>query len=344
MPVIPDDKEYVREIEAMVSKLGLTKQVTFEYSITNERLLEIKNETEVFVNLRYPNTEGASGSLIEMLNAARPVIAYRAGCYADLPENAAVLIDRTSGPDEVMTAMEELLLEPQRRAEVGAAARDHVREYDSERYVKELKTFVLDIQGDLRRRSHLIAPVRDAMTWRMDDVAADDADWFADLTRARRSLMLLERDSACRSPGIFLDWPMDDLIAFVSRVLLHANVRDGTNQLLVDYAQRLGRWQFYLLISAVHRRQSLCQQEEVSKEDIGDYAARVANPAFWDVAARLQPEIFVRLLYLCVLERGMGLGRTGQLGETHPPGCWPRARHCWNFSRVSSIGRPSPTD
>jgi len=125
----------------------------------------------------------------------------------NLPDNAAVLIDRTGGPDEVMTAMEELLLEPQRRAQVGAAARDHVREYDSARYVKELKTFVLEIQGDLRRRSHLIAPVRDAMTWRMDDVAADDASWFADLTRARRSLMLLERDSACRSPGIFLDWP-----------------------------------------------------------------------------------------------------------------------------------------
>ncbi len=81
----PGDKEYVREIEAMVAKLGLSRQVMFEYSVTNERLLAIKNDTDIFLNLRFPNTEGASGSLIEMMNAGRPVIAYRSGCYADVP-------------------------------------------------------------------------------------------------------------------------------------------------------------------------------------------------------------------------------------------------------------------
>ncbi len=50
----PGDKEYVREIEAMVAKLGLSRQVVFEYSVTNERLLAIKNDTDVFLNLRFP--------------------------------------------------------------------------------------------------------------------------------------------------------------------------------------------------------------------------------------------------------------------------------------------------
>jgi glycosyltransferase involved in cell wall biosynthesis len=304
----PGDKEYTREIEALVATLGLTKQVTFEYSVTNERLLEIKNESDVFLNLRYPNTEGASGSLIEMMNAARPVIAYRAGCYAEVPTGAAVLVDRTSGIESVIRAMEDLVTDPERRIAIGTAARDHVRENDSAKYARELKAFISNVQDDLRLRSRLVAPVRDAMSWQASDVTSDDAGWFADLTRARRSLLMLERDSAGQSPEIFLDWAMDDLIAFVGRVLLHANVRDGLNSLLVEYAQRLGRWPFYRLISRIFRRQSLCQQPEISKDNVALYGERVTDTAFWDIAARLQPEIFVRLLYLCVLERGWGPG------------------------------------
>ena len=304
----PGDKEYAREIEAMVAKLGLTKQVTFEYSVTNERLLAIKDASDVFVNLRYPNTEGASGSLIEMMNAARPVIAYRAGCYAEIPDNAAILIERAGGVDAVIDAMEAALAHPERRIAIGRAGRDHIGEQNSAKYVKELKAFILSVQGDLRRRSRLIVPVRDAMSWQRQDVAANDADWFADLSRARRSFFLLERDGAVRSPEIFLKWAMDDLIAFVARVLLHAGARNGLVALLTDYAQRLGRWQFYRLISQLDRRQELCRQKELSKEDVAVYGERMMDPAFWDIAARLQPEIFVSLLYLCILARAWGPG------------------------------------
>lgn len=304
----PGDKEYIREVEGMVSALGLSRQVTFEYSVTNERLLEIKNESDVFVNLRFPNTEGASGSLVEMMNASRPVIAYRAGCYAEIPDSAAVLVERTSGIDPVIRAMEGLVSDPGRRISIGTAAGEYVRGRDSAKYVRDLKSFILEIGGELNRRSRLVVPVRELMSWQASDVAPEDTEWFADLTRARRSLLLLERDGAGQSPEIFLDWAMDDLIAFVSRVLLHANVRDGLTSLLVDYAQRLGRWPFYRLISRICRRQSLCQQPEISKEDLAAYGERVTDTAFWDIAIRLHPDIFVRLLYLCVLERGWGPG------------------------------------
>jgi glycosyltransferase involved in cell wall biosynthesis len=302
----PGDKEYAREIEAMVQKLGLNKQVTFEYSITNERLLAIKNESDAFLNLRFPNTEGASGSLIEMMNAGKPVIAYRAGSYADVPEGCALMIERAEGMDAVEGAMELLLLDPARRVAIGEAARAHIRDLDSEAYVRQIKAFTLDIGDVLRRRAKLVAPVRDGNQWRRSDVAPEDADWFADLSRARRSFFLLERDSRARSPETFLSWPMDDLIAFTSRVLLHAPSQSGLSALLVDYAQRLGRWSFWRLISKLCLYQALCEKKELSREDATEYADRVADVAFWDVAARLQPEIFVRLLYMCVLGRGWG--------------------------------------
>jgi len=305
----PGDKEYVREIEALVTRLGLTKQVTFEYSVTNQRLLEIKNQSDAFMNLRYPNTEGASGSLVEMLNAGRPVIAYRAGCYAEVPEQAAILIDRDAGLEAVVRAMESLVAAPAKRIAAGTAAQKHVRDLDSARYVRELKNFIGSIQDDLRRRSHFVSPVRDAMAWHGKDVAPDDRAWFDDLTHARRSLMLLERDSKGLSPEIFLEWKMDDLIPFIARVLLHASARDGLSALLVDYAERLGRWRLYLLIAHVYHRQTLCQQEaQPSKETVATFGDRVTDVAFWDIATRLHPEIFVRLLYFCVLGRAWGPG------------------------------------
>lgn len=300
----PGDKEYVREIEAMVAKLGLTRQVLFEYSVTNERLLAIKNDTDVFLNLRFPNTEGASGSLIEMMNAGRPVIAFRSGCYADLPEDAAVLIDKQGGSEAVARAMEDLLSNSARRIAVGTAAQAHVRSHDSRKYVQAFKKFTLDIAAETKRRSRFITPVRDAMKWSAADVEASDADWFAELTRARRTLQLLERDGGAHSPEIFLTWPMDDLIAFVGRVLLHASTQTGFAQLLAGYAQRLGRWSFYRLISKLCFFQNLCQKPEITKADATAHAERIADVAFWDLATHLQPEIVVRLLYVCVLERG----------------------------------------
>ncbi len=316
----PGDKEYVRETEALVAKLGLTKQVSFEYSVTDERLLAIKNDSDVFVNLRFPNTEGASGSLVEMLNAGRPVIAYRAGCYADVPQDAAVLIERGDGLDAVTSAMEELLADPARRVAVGAAGQDYVRAQDSRRYVGLFKTFVLDIQPELKRRGGFLVPARDALTWSACDVEAADAGWFGDLTQARRSLLLLERDAGAHSPEIFLSWPMDDLIAFTARVLLNPVSQSGMAQLLAGYAQRLGRWSFYRLISKLCFYQTLCAQAEIGKADVASYAERVTDIAFWGhrhAAAAEHPE-----LDAVSVRAGarLGAGRAGQLGQAHPPG------------------------
>jgi glycosyltransferase involved in cell wall biosynthesis len=299
----PDDKEYIREIESLVTKLGLTKQVTFEYSVTNDRLLAIKNDTDVFLNLRYPNTEGASGSLVEMMNAGRPVIAYRAGCYADVPEEAALLIERSNGLDAVICAMEGFMSDPDRRIRVGRTALAHLSKQDSANYVRALKKFVQDITGDLHRRSRLVAPARDGMGWKKDNVASADADWFVDLTRARRAFQQLERDRGVHSPEMFLTWPADDLTMLCTRVLLNVPVQLGFPELFADYMQRQGRWAFYKLISKARQYQYVCEHREITNEDVENFGERIADVAFWDIATRLQPETFVQILYLAVLER-----------------------------------------
>jgi glycosyltransferase involved in cell wall biosynthesis len=319
----PTDKEHTREIEAMVAKLGLVKQVTFEFAVTNERLLAIKNESDVFINLRYPNTEGASGSLIEMMNTGRPLIAYRAGCYAEIPDGAGILIDREDGVAALVAAMENLLSSAERRIALGAAARKHLKAQDSSTYVNRLTAFLTEHRDDLRRRARFVTPVRESMSWRATDVAAQDVEWFADLSRARRSLALLARDSDALSPEIFLTWPMDDLLAFVGRVVLDA-ARGGLNAFLVNYAQRLGRWRFYQMVANIRLHQGLCQRD-LTSEDVATFGVRNPDTTFWEFVSRLQPEVFVRLLYLCVLERGWGRGEPDSWVERIRRGMSPAA-------------------
>jgi hypothetical protein len=117
-------------------------------------------------------------------------------------------------------------------------------------------------------------------------------------------LLLLDRDPGPHSPEMFLNWPMDDLVAFSSRVLLHAPGQPGLPALLAEYAQRLGRWSFYRLISKLRLYQTHCERPEISKPDLEVLSERVSDVAFWDVASRLQPDIFLQILYLAVLERG----------------------------------------
>jgi len=300
----PGDWDYVREIEGMTAKYGLKKQVTFEFDVTNERLMTIKNETDVFVNLRFPNTEGASGSLTEMMNAGKPVIAYASGAYAEVPKDAALLIDRADGLEAVIDAMEGLMTNAERRIAIGEAALNYMRPRSSKEYARKLREFVCEQQGLLRRRGRLVSPVRDQFAWKSSDIQPADTAWFEDLTRSRRAFLNLERDRWVLSPEIFLTWPIEDLVAIVARVFLFPATPLEFSAVVADCLWRLDRWKFYLLISKLRFYQSLFDKPGISKEELTEHAHRVGDVEFWEIATRLHVSTAVRLLYLCVLERG----------------------------------------
>jgi glycosyltransferase involved in cell wall biosynthesis len=306
----PGEWDYVHEIEAMVTKYGLTKQVAFEFDVTDERLLAIKRETDIFLNLRYPNTEGASGSLTEMMNAGRPVIAYASGAYAEVPNESAILLDRADGLEAVIEAMEGLIANPDRRIAIGESALNHTRPLNSERYARELRDFVVDHGDQLRRRARLVAPVRDRFSWRAADIAPEDVAWFGELTRARRAFLLLERDFWVLSPELFLTWPAADLVAIVARVFLQSSTQGEFPALVEDCLERQGRWNFYLLVSKLRFYQSLFDKPGISKETLTEHSDRVGDVEFWKIATRLQAGTAVRLLYLCVLGRGCDAGES----------------------------------
>jgi hypothetical protein len=101
-----------------------------------------------------------------------------------------------------------------------------------------------------------------------------------------------------------LTWPVEDLVAIVARVFLHPATQHEFSTVIADCLWRLDRWKFYLLVSRLRFYQSLFDKPSISKEELTEHANRVGDVEFWEIATRLHVGAAVRILYLCVLERG----------------------------------------
>ena len=106
-----------------------------------ERLAELNAEADVFVNLRLPNLEGSSASLMRQLPLGKPILTYDTGVFAELPSGCVARVpphDRKALVDE----LRRLVDDPARRTEIGEAGREHARSLTPERYADELLLFL----------------------------------------------------------------------------------------------------------------------------------------------------------------------------------------------------------
>lgn len=137
----PDYERYLRRLCAMD---GLDECVEFRGSVSDAELYAIQVEADAFINLRQPNTEGQSGSLIEQLAGGKPVICYDTGCYSDLPNDAAYKVHSTADFNELQTVLERVLTDSADRHAVAKRGRDTALEYDCSRYARELFEFIFE--------------------------------------------------------------------------------------------------------------------------------------------------------------------------------------------------------
>jgi glycosyltransferase involved in cell wall biosynthesis len=149
------DLDYIRELMDLVRENGLHDHVKFEFDITERRLLEIKGATDVFVNVRFPNTESASGSLAEQMACGVPSILFDSGCYREIPEGAALKIRDLSTPAALRAAMEALATDPASRQRIGRAAIDYGKSRTADDYAGKFLDFV--VERDFRAAPTAIA-------------------------------------------------------------------------------------------------------------------------------------------------------------------------------------------
>jgi glycosyltransferase involved in cell wall biosynthesis len=203
----PVEPGLVAELEALAAQLGLSGRVAFETDVSVARLQEIKRAADLFLNIRHPNTEGASGSLVEMLDAGKPVVVRAAGCYADLPEGAAQAITSIADPAELAAALAALAGDPERRIAIGRAGRAVARRWSGSLYVERLLAFLSAEGTTIRRRQGVHGGRRAPSHAALASLDPADEAWARDAALARLFLGPLFARAEEPDPAPFLWLP-----------------------------------------------------------------------------------------------------------------------------------------
>jgi len=303
----PGDREYLEELRALVEQLGLQDSVSFELAVSMERLQEIKLASDIFVNIRYPNTESASGSLVEQLNAGKPVIVYDSGCYAEVPHDACVKIPIGAPPAEVGRAMARLIDDPALRIAVGAAGRAYVRRMSASDYIGQLADF-LDRQGTEIRRRTTFHRRRRAMQFEQleaVDMAADGA-WAAKVAEARTWLAPLVDDAPALDLRSFMGFDHQTLRLFICCGIFgheeNLELQCAIDELLINVSRAEA---FAIVRQAYYIRAALADPARQPH-----IAAGRLLPEVLPLLAGFGPEAFAAACYMVILGRQPGSGET----------------------------------
>ncbi len=297
----PGDAQYLEELQAMVKILGIENRVSFELAVSDQRLLAIKRGADLFVNLRHPNTESASGSLIEQLATGKPVLVYPTGCYAELAPDQAVLVDRDEGVAAVRRAIESMAASPRQRIRIGAGGRAYARRTGREDYANTLIRFIRTHRDLLRARISCAAGVRT----RIGAITADDPgqDWLTRLTSARRLMDHLHRDRRELAADPFLHWPPRQLMQYVAIGLFGGSTDtrlylDGTGLLA-----QLGRGGFHTVTALAHGIFTCGKLGSDGGQFLALTAAPMLDPNVWRLLHSLPHDHVARALYIGILGR-----------------------------------------
>jgi glycosyltransferase involved in cell wall biosynthesis len=143
----PCEPNYRQRLDAMIRKYGLAERVQFLGYVSEEKLKALLTHADICVNLRYPTTEGASGSVIEQMQYGKPVIVTDAGSFSELPPDAVLKIRLQEEQIDLRAALSSLLDE-ERRLGLGKRARAYVTStHRPDLYAKEALRFAWEVRN-----------------------------------------------------------------------------------------------------------------------------------------------------------------------------------------------------
>lgn len=308
------DAHYLDEVRMLIAQAGLEQIVTIELDVANSRLLALKESADAFVNLRYPNTESASGSLNEQLNAGKPVVLFPTGAYAEVDADAAIRVERESGVAGLAVALERLVLDPDLRVRTGARGREWVRRIGRREYVEALLGFMTQHESLLRqRRGHRIVRRAPYGSLARGDAGGKDG-WLDGLARARRVLTALDGQTDQLDPDPFRTWPAGLLVRFINIGVFGEAVASPLEARLTVLIPRVSR---VSLFGAVTEAFAILR---LAREPADSWSARARTitslpslrPLVWECLVALRPEIFIACCFVGLL------GRQATQEETQP--------------------------
>jgi glycosyltransferase involved in cell wall biosynthesis len=106
---------YGVEIKKLIKENKLQDVVSLTGYLTDDVLHSYINAADICINLRFPSTEGGSGSLIEQLYFKKPVIATRIGFFAEVPDECIVKLEPPIDVNELSAAIQRLVKDKELR-------------------------------------------------------------------------------------------------------------------------------------------------------------------------------------------------------------------------------------
>jgi hypothetical protein len=298
----PTDRALADELADTIRALDLSDCVRLELGVSVERLQQLKREADVFVNLRWPNTEAAAGSLVEQLNTGKPVMLYPTGCYAEVPESAAIRVAPMHSVPALARAMLGIAGDAERRVRIGAAGRAHTRRLSAAAYADGLAAFVRDHRDLLRDRAAMNPRLRALDPARLAErVRRADVEWARGVAMARDRMAAILDGGPAVSPRPFLELDDAALRGFIVLGLFRLADLGGNPALLSRLEHMIGSQERLACFRTV--RQALAVREAVDGGVIDVTALGTPEPDSVALLACLGPEVLAAALYVLVLGR-----------------------------------------
>lgn len=287
-------QDYLKRLTTLTAIHRLDSVVTFELNVSDSRLRDLSNSTDIFINLRFPNTEGASVSLVEQMIVGKPVLIYDTGCYADVPDDAALKVDVVGNTDEIRLTLEQALVDTGRLISIGQEARKHVSKLSCDDYVRQILDFVTQHRALLQDRTKLgsiqrVAAPRESLT-----VKAEESEWLGGLAEARLSFDFLDKGLAPVDPALIFGFTAVELAEYIAVSIIGAPTLDNLIQALVNYVKTVPRALAYWDIDYLRLLTAAIFDGSPNAFERLRHLAPVARLDLWHILSELPPKAFHR--------------------------------------------------
>ncbi|SHI07572.1 glycosyltransferase family 4 protein [Marivita hallyeonensis] len=266
------DAAYMQGLETRVAAQGLDKNVRLVPDPDAAGFRAVMQEADLFLNLRRPNTEGASLSLAEQLASGRPVIVQNSGCFAEMPATCGWHLPTGATAGDLAATLQEIARDPSVITKRGRAAARYMTKRSATVYADKLASFLYAGQARLARRA-------DAIRTRTLSPDTQDGDWHSTYIQVRGLMSGILAGRGLLPPDLWA-YPDGDIGQYVALNLLNTPVSDPATFARalqqggpLPATRRLG-----LLRQLLARA---CATPGDTGHHISDLALPVTDPALW---------------------------------------------------------------
>lgn len=274
------DATYIQTLDTRIRAAQLTDTVRLVPDPDDAGFKAVMQEADLFLNLRRPNTEGASLSLAEQMASGRPVIVQNAGCFAEMPARCGWHLPAQAEASDLADTLRAIAQDPHVITKRGRAAARHMTGRSAAAYADRLATFLYAGQTRLARRA-------DAVRARVTTSEAQDQAWHRTYVQVRGLMSGILAGRGLLPPDLWA-YPDEDIGRYVALNLLNTCVEDPAtlSRALQQGGPLLALRRLGLLRELLARA---ALQSGDTQYHISDLALPVPDPALWTVLLCLPP-------------------------------------------------------